>query len=440
MFLFNRKKNYGSGSVQSTFDIIKNKIETYKEKGIVVSVQENPMAICILTPVMKRVHNYEFAAETVFVDSTASCDESGASITFFIAGSMIGGIPLGCVIHNGQSEEDYWHAFNAISSFGGKGAPNVFMTDDSTPERKDLSEFFDSSRLLLCTFLVCQAVWRWLWDKKHDIEQLNRKSLMLIVRQILCETDITNCNELIDVALKDDLIIKYPQFKSYFEAIIERKSEWCIAYRQNCLTRGRNTNNLVEASIRVFKDVVLKRCRAFNPVALAEFVINVLETHHQKRIQKFASFRVSKPELEFKKFCTKANDLIVKKISYNLFHVSSAENENIVYGVHSELNLCECPTGIGGAFCKHLCAVHIQYGTQISTSPALSFEDRIIFAKIALGNDIDETFFQNMSAVEVTSNNKAGISAEVTDFLVPMMQNKEIENETVSTLINYYFL
>lgn len=418
---------------------MKRKVTAYEEMGVMVSVQDSPMTICIVTPIMKRAHSNKFAGEIIFVDSTASCDESGATITFFIAGTKIGGIPLGCIIHNGQTENDYFNAFTALkkilgsSAFNGKGEPNVFMTDDSTPERRALNRVFPASRLLLCSFHICQAVWRWLWNHKHNIEQLDRKPLMLMVREILYAANVIDCNELIEAALESDLVQKYPQFSKYLENLAQRKIEWCVAYRQDCLTRGHNTNNLVEASIRVFKDVVLKRCKAFNPVALAEFVVKVLEKHHQRRIQKFASFRVSKPEHEYKKFCIKATNLKVEKIQNNLFHVSSATHSNVVYKVHSELGLCECPAGIGGAFCKHLCAVDMEHNAQITTSPSLVFEDRVTFAKIALGQNISETFFQTMSLED--GNDDANTSTGENDFLDPMVKSQQQElGDIVSTL------
>lgn len=197
---------------------------------------------------------------------------------------------------------------------------------------------------------------------------------MLIFRQILYETDVTICNELIDEVFNNDLVMKYSSFSDYFEKLCRRKTEWYIAYRTCYVTRGRNTNNLVEASIRVFKDIVSKRCRAFNPVAFVEFVTNALETHQQRRIQRFASFRVAKPELGFKKFYKRANDL---QSQHNLYHVNSTKEISVVYTVYTDLNICECPAGIGGAFCKHLCAVQVNYGVEISTSPSLSFQGRL---------------------------------------------------------------
>jgi hypothetical protein len=46
--------------------------------------------------------------------------------------------------------------------------------------------------------------------------------------------------------------------------------------------------------------------------------------------------------------------------------------------------MCECVKGQGGAFCKHLCAVHEKY-LNIATAPLLSPIDRASLAKLALG-------------------------------------------------------
>lgn len=60
--------------------------------------------------------------------------------------------------------------------------------------------------------------------------------------------------------------------------------------------------------------------------------------------------------------------------------------------------MCECISGQGAAFCKHLCAVHEMF-SNISISPTLSTTDRINLAKIALGHltKDDEQFFNNMT-------------------------------------------
>ncbi|KAF0692113.1 SWIM-type domain-containing protein [Aphis craccivora] len=88
-------------------------------------------------------------------------------------------------------------------------------------------------------------------------------------------------------------------------------------------THGHNTNNIVEASIRVFKDIVLERCKAFNSAALVDFICKILEDYHKRRLIKFSSF-----------------------------------------------------PGQGGGFCKHICAVHL-FGDTVNNLPNLTNNDRI---------------------------------------------------------------
>ena len=58
------------------------------------------------------------------------------------------------------------------------------------------------------------------------------------------------------------VVSKYPNFKDQITELFgKKKSKWCQAYRQQSLTRGNNTNNYAEASMRILKDqvcVVLK--------------------------------------------------------------------------------------------------------------------------------------------------------------------------------------
>lgn len=110
-----------------------------------------------------------FAKEIVFVDSSGSCDQTNSVVTFLFGSSKVGSIPLGVVFHTSQTEENYKYAFKelkeliGVSGFGGQGEPAIFMTDDSVAERKALKLCFPSSTLLLYTFHILQAAWRWLW-------------------------------------------------------------------------------------------------------------------------------------------------------------------------------------------------------------------------------------------------------------------------------------
>jgi len=165
-----------------------------------------------------------------------------------------------------------------------------------------------------------------------------------------------------------------------------RMEEWAVCYRKNLQIHGQNTNNIVEASIRIFKDIVLERCKAFNAAALVDFVFDVLENYHKRRLIKFSSYRVSKPELLYKSFCTKAHDLIVSQIDELSFNVTSSVDNNNRYTVFikNDYEFCDCPAGQCGSFCKHICAVHLN-GYATMNCPVLTTTDRIKLGLLAVG-------------------------------------------------------
>ncbi|KAG8173391.1 hypothetical protein JTE90_001488 [Oedothorax gibbosus] len=62
---------------------LKEKIAIYEEASISVTFEENPFAVCIITPLMKRANESPSSANLVFVDSTSTCDGENHTITFF---------------------------------------------------------------------------------------------------------------------------------------------------------------------------------------------------------------------------------------------------------------------------------------------------------------------------------------------------------------------
>lgn len=54
-----------------------------------------------------------------------------------------------------------------------------------------------------------------------------------------------------------EVVNKYPLFKNHVQQFYDnRKEDWCSAFRRDTLLRGNNTNNYVEASMRILKDMV----------------------------------------------------------------------------------------------------------------------------------------------------------------------------------------
>lgn len=391
---------------------MEEKKRAYAEDGIDILVERDPFVIIILTPIMKRSHEQNWSSEICFVDTTGSCDQTATCVTFILGTHKIGGIPLACLLHSGQTEEIYRHAFLSLrkklpNGFGGNGFPAVFMTDDSQAERKALSTVFPESHVLLCSFHVCQAFWRWLCEAKNCIDKSHRQSFMMAFRAILYATNEIDV-ELLYKTLLDDCK-KYSLLVEYLKTYWLRRTEWCHFHRKHLLTRGHNTNNYVEASIRVFKDVILQRCKAFNSIALLEFVVKILESYHTRKMLNYANNRATRHDILYDKFKGSASKLQVQSINEETYNVTSSTDSQVLYTVNFKdgFTCCDCFSGSGGAYCKHICAVEQNSGVLTESAPVLTPDDKVTLAYIALGtNTPKRNFFTFMRQnVDVEQSN-----------------------------------
>lgn len=174
-----KKQHLGGRDNKSVFQWLEENAQKYVQKGTIIKYTSNPPAIAICTPLMQRCHDLKAAGEVCYVDSTASVDAEGSTLTFLMAKSPAGGLPLGAIITDSQSTDSYTQGFlllkDVISArgFNAKGFPALFMTDDSDSERNALAAVWPQSKQLLCQFHVSQSVWRWLWESTHGIEKVN---------------------------------------------------------------------------------------------------------------------------------------------------------------------------------------------------------------------------------------------------------------------------
>ncbi|KAG8176718.1 hypothetical protein JTE90_003349 [Oedothorax gibbosus] len=118
-------------------------MEVYYQEGITARFYEDPFAVVIVTPLMKRASALSHAANSVFVDSTSSCDAENRVITFFLCPCAAGTVPLGIVITKGQNQKSYTLGFSLLKAslqnpFNRNGAPTIFMTDNSSAKTNAL--------------------------------------------------------------------------------------------------------------------------------------------------------------------------------------------------------------------------------------------------------------------------------------------------------------
>ena len=94
-------------------------------------------------------------------------------------------------------------------AFYDNAGPSVIMTENCNELRNALKKRFPDSCLLLCIFHMLQQVWRWLYDRLHNIRADDRVEIMKKFRQILyCETEV-ELQKMCDQFLNSNSIKKY---------------------------------------------------------------------------------------------------------------------------------------------------------------------------------------------------------------------------------------
>ena len=384
----------------------------------------NPMAILVVTEIMARAQKLKSAADIIFVDSTASCTPENNSITFVLSCCPAGAVPIAVIITEGQRESDYTAGFKLLkefnaASFGGQQEPRVFMIDDSTAEYNTLEKLFPTALKALCWFHVQQAHWRWLWDAHNKIQQNDRQEAIEQFRIIMRSTSKEEAEEAYDMFLASHLCQKYPNWAERLKSYWARKERWCLAWR-GAEFRGNHTNNFSEVTVRLFKDIVLSRCKAYNAVALVDFIVTVQEDYYRNRLRDFAHSRARKTELLLQKKTKPSasqSPNTVEKIDEDIFQVPSFTKESVKYIVDVNNGTCTCEDGICGRFCKHQGAIYRYFSDVVLKNvPPCTTEDRYTAALLAFGNLAQEReFYEPLLNI---NNKPASANCSSADFAV----------------------
>ena len=320
---------------------------------------EDPLILALCTPLMSRAHTLvRQASEVVYIDSSSSLDDYNNAVFVLSTSSAAGGLPLGVVVTSGESTVTIEKAMSTLkeilpeSGFGQRGrdiGPQTIITDDSNAEREGLKLTWPQAELFLCIFHVLQSVWRWLCDSKHSIDKQHRQTLMNLFRKLVYAHSPQDLEYEYKFFKGHPLVINYKQFSKYIEVFWARKAEWSIAYRACYIMRGNHTNNYSETGIRILKDIVFKRIKAYNLIQVFEFLTVTFETYYQARLLAVAHNRLDRYiALRFKGLGTeKINDVDVKPSSdgKGLYIVKSQLHPEVEYVVDVDNGMCTCSLG-----------------------------------------------------------------------------------------------
>ncbi|KAL5236478.1 hypothetical protein ACI65C_003888 [Semiaphis heraclei] len=392
--------------------------------------------IAILSPLMRRIsEGFDESGEVLFIDSSGNVDRYGCKVFFIYTNSCAGGMLVGSLIVTSEATSiivkglELWKKILSPESLGKRGqiGPRIFMTDDSLAERNALREVFPQTTLLLCIFHVLQAAWRYLWDSNHGISLKHRPVLFSGIKNMIYSKDTDELNNSFNLINQNPITNDYPRFKVYVEGLFQRRQEWAICLRNNFVTRGQNTNNISEAGVKIMKDVVLERTKAYSPVQLFFFIINDLDKFYEMKILDVAANRP--PQYLKKKYFISAKQK--KSLEYealdlgkSLFVVKN-KMKNTTYNVDTDTGLCSCPQGDTGKPCKHQIFVAKDLNIDIPLCLPSNEHTRIKLHTIATGcSDIKKDWYTSFLNTENNENSEPCI--------VPKIQNNVIPNHSLN--------
>ncbi|XP_070839700.1 uncharacterized protein [Chaetodon trifascialis] len=402
------RRAYSAAPGEEMFKDLQQTLDDYnKEQGDVCArvckTADNQLVIAICTPMMRRVHaRLKESSEMVFVDSTGNFNRHKRRLFLLLTHSSAGGLPLGVFITTSETLATVSAAVQLLQTvfppdrfFGHPEGPLVAMTDDCTALRQALHEAFPKVTLVLCVFHLLQAMWRWLWSSSNGVPEQHRAHLLKSFRGLVYASTPAALMEGYTRLMEDHVASQHPKFVRYLQEVFKRREEWAICLQAQPPTGGNRTSNYVESAMRVVKEKVLHRLKAYNVTQLVDFVITRMEAHYIRRLTDVSSSRLQTSLKRVLKTEDIGTDSIVQGDQDN-YTVASSSNAAVSHHVNMAIGCCTCPAGIMGGHCKHQSAVAMIFGQNVSGLHGLSPDTRELYYQIATGKDTPDDWLQTL--------------------------------------------
>ena len=208
---------------------------------------------------------------------------------------------------------------------------------------------------------------------------------------------------------------------------------------------GNNTNNYCEAGIRILKDIVFKRIKAYNLVQTFEFMTVTFELYYECRLLAVAYNRMDRYlSLRFKGLGASSiaeRDITPSQSSPNTYIVKSQTYEGVEYQVDTAAWNCNCSVGWSGhpsgEPCKHQAAVAKVYKLSApNLVPYFSNEGRYLHAVIAVGvtKAGEKSFYQRLTDTISAENEKGDEKGDIGNEAEANSDMEIIEDEGANNL------
>ena len=443
------KKAFGKINSPEAFEKATQKVQEYNERNgdtlCVIEQMEDNTIVAVCDNLSRRVHEIlPQAGDIVYVDATSNLDRQDSKLIKLMTCSPAGGLPLGFVITHSESQKSLEKAFemlktvlpeNAFHKRGIEKGPEIFMTDDAEAEINALRKVWPNSKLLLCVWHVLNAVWRWLWEAKHQVQKDDRKHLLKIFRSLLYAKNEAEFDLKKAELLSDTKCLKYLMFiKHLDEAYFGRKHAWAISVRndEKLPTHSTNTSNYIEASFRITKDGQFNRTKAFNLVDLLDILLDD-SVYYKKRLNDIGNGRLGAFKNSKSKYILKNKNKIVEDDIFDLgelkFLVQSEKNKDTYYQVDMVSGFCECRAGVNCGPCKHKGAIaKFKNIAEFNILPESDPNMRALYHYIADGKICTNTWYRDLDKPNEITNVAVFVEERTSNATCPTTE--EIPNDS----------
>lgn len=439
---------FGSLNLESMYESLQKRITEKELKSPETTIRfqkfdiesNDPFILSIVTPLMLRVHKkIKTSGELVFFDSSGGMEEFNLRVFIMVTHTPIGALPLGIIITSDETTETLVSAFELFRSslpeyaFYGKGVkgPLVIMTDNCSELHDALRAVWESAVLLLCIFHIMQQVWRWLFERKHNIKSQDRPEIMSLFKKLVYAQSEEEAEDIYEVML--DSVQSYRNLVLYIQELYDIKERWCIAFRRDLIIRGNYTNNYVEAQILVLKDNVLNRTKEVNINGLVDKLFDDFDEHYKAKLisacnsrfegiysSRFKGRSKSKgsgvgyqlpPFEQHQEIKTR-----ITKTDGGFYLVPSFTCNDKMYTVDMDMGMCECSVGCDGSACKHQYFVWLYHHEKSNNFvPYMDAEMRREYCYIALGEVLPDSYFEGLHDQVLMDESNANFEPNLAD-------------------------
>ena len=154
------------------------------------------------------------------------------------------------------------------------------IDNDCASKRIALKSTWPQVELHLDVFHFLQSTQRWLWSPNSGICDTDRITCMALTKLLVyapSEQALTEIKCEVDKS-------PFQTFKKRLGDYWQQRTEWAACFRKNFPTRGNYTNNYYtnnysEASIRIIKDILFQKNKAWNAVQMFNLLTQTLKLY-----------------------------------------------------------------------------------------------------------------------------------------------------------------